>query len=120
MDATARRIPMNVNPAAASLAIVNPLAGRKGLGFASLFSTHPPVEQRVKILRDLCSHHLARDPSHRGLLLHGCYSKPQDIGADAAVLFGDYYFAEALLKVVAPGAFRPVPQRLSRREPGGR
>lgn len=77
-------------------------------------------DQAVKILRDLCSHHLARDPSHRGLLLHGCYSKPQDIGADAAVLFGDYYFAEALLKVVAPGAFRPVPERLAPREPGGR
>jgi unsaturated chondroitin disaccharide hydrolase len=71
--------------------------------------------QALRILGDLCREHLARDPSHRGLLLHGCYSKPQDIGADAAVLFGDYYFAEALLKVLSPGAFRPVPERLAPR-----
>lgn len=72
-------------------------------------------DQAVKILSDLCTELLARDPAHRGLLLHGCYSKPQDIGTDAAVLFGDYYFAEALLKVVSPGAFRPRPQRLTAR-----
>ena len=38
---------MDVNPAAAQLAIVNPLAGRKGSGISRLFMTHPPVEERV-------------------------------------------------------------------------
>jgi heat shock protein HtpX len=53
MDAMAHQIPMNVNPAAASLAIVNPLSGRRGLGFAGLFSTHPSTEERVARLEAL-------------------------------------------------------------------
>ena len=53
MDALAHQIPMDVNPAAASLAIVNPLAGRRGLGLASLISTHPSTEERVARLEAL-------------------------------------------------------------------
>jgi len=49
----AHRIPMNVNPAAAQLAIVNPLAGGRGMGFLKLFSTHPPTEERVAALEAL-------------------------------------------------------------------
>jgi heat shock protein HtpX len=49
LDAMAKRIPMEVVPAAAPLAQVNPLAAHGG-GFASLFSTHPPTEQRVAAL----------------------------------------------------------------------
>jgi heat shock protein HtpX len=45
LDAMAQRIPMQVAPAAAPLAQVNPLAARGGV--AGLFSTHPPTEQRV-------------------------------------------------------------------------
>jgi heat shock protein HtpX len=41
---------MTVNPATASLYIVNPLA-RQGL--ATLFMTHPPVVERVRRLRAL-------------------------------------------------------------------
>jgi heat shock protein HtpX len=52
LDAYSRRIPMQLNPAAASLAIVNPLAGQKG-GFSGLFSTHPPTEERVARLQEL-------------------------------------------------------------------
>jgi heat shock protein HtpX len=37
---------MEVAPAAAPLAQVNPLAAHGG-GVAGLFSTHPPTEQRV-------------------------------------------------------------------------
>jgi heat shock protein HtpX len=46
LDAAAHRIPMNVAPAAAPLAQVNPLAAYGG-GMRSLFSTHPPTEERV-------------------------------------------------------------------------
>jgi heat shock protein HtpX len=37
-------VPMAADPATAHLFIVNPLSGR---GFASLFSTHPPLEDRI-------------------------------------------------------------------------
>jgi len=42
-------IPMEVNPATSSLYIVNPL---KKVGAAGLFSTHPPLEDRVARLRE--------------------------------------------------------------------
>jgi heat shock protein HtpX len=43
--------PMQVNPAAAHMYIVNPLASLSGAGFSKLFSTHPPMEERVARLR---------------------------------------------------------------------
>lgn len=52
LDMYAKRIPMNVAPSAAPLAMVNPLAGR-GAGFSSLFSTHPSTEERVRRLHAL-------------------------------------------------------------------
>lgn len=42
----------NANPASAHMFIVNPL---RGGGIASLFSTHPPVQERVKRLRELAT-----------------------------------------------------------------
>ena len=50
LDAYAHRIPMQVNPAAAQLAIVNPLSAVRGGGFLKLFSTHPPTAERVERL----------------------------------------------------------------------
>jgi heat shock protein HtpX len=46
----AQAIPMNVNPAEASLYAVNPLP-RQGL--ATLFMTHPPIAERIRRLRAL-------------------------------------------------------------------
>ena len=43
-------VPMNVNPATEPLYIANPLSGR---GMASLFSTHPPMDERIRRLREL-------------------------------------------------------------------
>ncbi len=42
--------PMKVNEAASHLFIVNPLSGR---AMARLFSTHPPIEERVRRLREM-------------------------------------------------------------------
>jgi heat shock protein HtpX len=44
LDLAARRMPMPVNPATAHLFIVNPLTGQRLL---ALFSTHPPIEDRI-------------------------------------------------------------------------
>jgi heat shock protein HtpX len=51
IEANAKRIPMDVNPAEASLYIINPLTGRQ-VNFAKLFSTHPPTEERIARLRE--------------------------------------------------------------------
>jgi heat shock protein HtpX len=45
-----RVMPMAANPATAHLFIVNPLSGR---AMFHLFSTHPPVEERIRRLRSL-------------------------------------------------------------------
>ena len=42
--------PMKVNEAASHLFIVNPLSGRS---MSRLFSTHPPIEERVRRLREM-------------------------------------------------------------------
>ena len=41
------RIPMAANPATANMFIVNPFSAR---GFVRLFSTHPPIEERIERL----------------------------------------------------------------------
>ena len=43
-----KRIPMDANPSTAHMFIVNPLSGRSMM---SLFSTHPPLEERIARLR---------------------------------------------------------------------
>jgi heat shock protein HtpX len=50
LEAGAKQIPMNIDPAHAQAFIVNPLSGRK-VQFANLFRTHPPTEDRVARLR---------------------------------------------------------------------
>jgi len=46
LQMAAKRIPMAVSPTMAPLAQVNPLSAFSG-GIASLFSTHPPTEERI-------------------------------------------------------------------------
>jgi len=55
LEQASRVVPAQLNPAQAHMFIVNPLRGRRGGGVASLFSTHPPTEERVRRLRDLAS-----------------------------------------------------------------
>ena len=45
-----QRVPLNANPATAHMFIVNPL---RGGGFVSLFSTHPPLEDRIARLENM-------------------------------------------------------------------
>src|ERR1700736_181185 len=50
IEASVKRVPMNVNPAEATAYIINPLSGRQ-VSFATLFSTHPPTAERIARLR---------------------------------------------------------------------
>ena len=50
LHAASRRIPMQANPATSHMFIVNPL---RGGGMMRLFSTHPPIEERLSRLRDM-------------------------------------------------------------------
>ena len=47
LERGAKAMPMKVNPATEALFIVNPLSSK---GMAGLFSTHPPLEERIKRL----------------------------------------------------------------------
>jgi heat shock protein HtpX len=47
IDAVAKRVPLDANPATAHLFIVKPFLGG---GLMSLFSTHPPTEVRIRAL----------------------------------------------------------------------
>ncbi len=50
LEAGAQRIPMHATPATAHMFIVSPLSGR---GLMNLFSTHPPMEERIARLEAL-------------------------------------------------------------------
>lgn len=54
INSAAKRIPMNVAPTMAPLAQVDPLQAVGG-GFGKLFSTHPPVEERIEKLREIAA-----------------------------------------------------------------
>lgn len=47
LEGASRRVPLNANPATAHMFIVNPLSGKS---FLTLFSTHPPIEDRIERL----------------------------------------------------------------------
>jgi heat shock protein HtpX len=53
LDAMSKEIPMEIQPAAAPLAQVNPLAAHGGGLLGGLFSTHPPIEQRIAALLEM-------------------------------------------------------------------
>ena len=50
LEEGAKQIPMQVNQATECMYIVKPLSGK---GLAGLFSTHPPIEERVERLRQM-------------------------------------------------------------------
>ncbi len=49
-----KRVPMQASPATAHMFIVSPL---NGSGVASLFSTHPPMDERIKRLEEMAYGH---------------------------------------------------------------
>jgi heat shock protein HtpX len=56
LDIGTARIPMNVNPAVSQLFIADPLKAfgrRGGSGLGRMFSTHPPIDDRVRRLEEM-------------------------------------------------------------------
>ena len=51
----------------------------------------------IRILRTLCEKHLAKsDPAWEGILLGGVYHVHKQMGVNESVMWGDYFFVEAL------------------------
>lgn len=53
LEVAAHRVPMNANPATSHMFIVNPLSGG---AIMKLFSTHPPMEERIARLKAMRIH----------------------------------------------------------------
>jgi len=63
LGAYSQQIPMNANPSTAHMFIVNPLSGSS---LSSLFSTHPPLEERIARLRGIQTNHYRTDSTDKG------------------------------------------------------
>jgi unsaturated chondroitin disaccharide hydrolase len=78
-------------------------------GLLELVKCLPPGAQRSHyqaaaetMLASLIANYAGHAPETNALLLHGVYSKPHGSGVDEGNLWGDYYYLEALTRVVKP------------------
>ena len=56
-----------------------------------------------RIMDSLIDNYLTKDnPTANGLLLHGTYSKPGNNGVDEMTIWGDYFYMEALHRMLDP------------------
>lgn len=54
----------------------------------------------IEILASLAQNYTTKDtPTSNGLLLHGVYDKKSDKGVDECMIWGDYYYVEALVRL---------------------
>lgn len=58
-------------------------------------------ETAFKMLNSLTNDYLAHEDCE-GILKHGCFHKPANLGVDESTIWGDYYFVEALTKAKVP------------------
>ena len=57
----------------------------------------------ARIMSSLIDNYLTKDvPESNGLLLHATYAKPQGIGIDEMNIWGDYFYMEALHRMLNP------------------
>jgi unsaturated chondroitin disaccharide hydrolase len=58
-------------------------------------------EGGLRILRTLCRDYTTFPiPTHEAILLHGTGNKPRNNEVDVSLVYGDYYFIEALMRVL--------------------
>jgi unsaturated chondroitin disaccharide hydrolase len=59
------------------------------------------IEAAAKIVDSLYHNYSSKDrPDDEGLLLHGCGHKPKNSEVDCSLIYGDYYFAEAVARLL--------------------
>jgi unsaturated chondroitin disaccharide hydrolase len=56
-------------------------------------------EVAINILNSLCAGYLSVEDEDE-TLKHGCFYKPAGIGVDESLIWGDYYFIEAIMKMI--------------------
>ena len=54
------------------------------------------------ILNSLIDNYSARNSEAEGLLLHGVYNKKSKLGVDECMIWGDYFYMEALMRMYNP------------------
>lgn len=60
------------------------------------------IDAAIAIIRSLSTPaYLAKRTTSRGILLHGVGALPQNTEVDVSLIYGDYYFIEALLRLKA-------------------
>lgn len=78
-------------------------------GLLELSRSLPPVDPDHRLFENAALHiaaSLARsyttvnEPESNGILLHGVYSKPDGAGVDECTVFGDYFYTEALARIL--------------------
>ena len=52
----------------------------------------------INILNSLCGNYLSGEDKN-GILKHGCFHKPAGMGVDESLIWGNYFFIEAIMKI---------------------
>jgi unsaturated chondroitin disaccharide hydrolase len=76
-------------------------------GLLELSRSLPPSDPDHRLFENAALHitaslakSYAAGPASSGLLLHGVYAKPDGKGVDECTIFGDYFYAEALVRIL--------------------
>lgn len=69
-------------------------------GFSKLLQTNESTKEikklGISVMESLVDNYLVKEGNNKGMLLHGCYSKPKNYAYDNELIWSDYYLAMAL------------------------
>lgn len=57
------------------------------------------TEKAIELVEKLTTDYLTEGHKSNGILLHGAYSVPGNVGVDECTMWGDYYYVEALMRL---------------------
>ena len=79
------------------------------LRLADLTGNNHYREKAIQLIRTLCDKAFDTRPDAQGLLKHGTQHAPHNYGVDTYTIFGDYFFYEAILRLLnkAPDFWGP-------------